>query len=162
MTDMLAALAAMDEAHSGVEATSGFSLHPTFKGIAEVTDAKVEQNSNGDLQLFVKLKTDLGNPAVWITLSGFKSEKAVAYSKKSLLCLGHAGTFLELAKGGAEAMVGRQVEIQVKHRKWEGVDREDVFLNRQVEGSGADSGEVSEFANQFNEDTKKDDDDIPF
>lgn len=162
MTDMLAALAAMDNTHAGVDAQSGFSLHPPFKGIAEVTDAKVEQKAGGnDYQLFVKLKTELGNPAVWITLTGFKSEKAVAYSKKSLLCLGHTGTFQDLAMGGAERMVGRKVEIQVKHRKYEGVDREDVYLNRAVEEQL--SADVAGFADQFNAaPAAAQDDDIPF
>lgn len=153
MTDLIAALAAADAQYAGVEAAEGFELHPEFKGIATVETARVEQKDDR-VQLFVKLKTEHGSPAMWITLMGFSAnntEKQVAFSKKTLLHLGHEGTFADLAReGGTGHLIGRQVEIQVKHETYEGTKRERVYTNRQVEGGAANDAAVADFAAQFN------------
>ena len=155
MSDLIAALAAADEQYEGVEAADGFELHPEFKGIATVEQARIEPPKEGRVQMFVKLKTDVGSPALWITLAGFSpnnTDRQVAFTKKTLLHLGHTGTFVDLAKdGGTAHLIGRQVEIQVKHETYEGTKRERVYTNRAVEGDGAGGGEaVNEFAAQFN------------
>lgn len=155
MTDLLAALAAADAQYAGVEASEGFELHPEFKGIATVEIARIEQKEDR-VQLFVKLKTDQGSPAMWITLMGFSAnntEKQVAFSKKTLLHLGHTGTFADLARdGGTAHLIGRQVEIQVKHETYEGTKRERVYTNRAVDGAeAATSAATQDFAAQFNQ-----------
>jgi hypothetical protein len=153
MSDLLAALAAADEQYAGVDAAEGFDLHPEFKGIATVETARLEQKESR-VQLFVKLKTEVGSTAIWITLMGFSdknTEKQVAFSKKTLLHLGHTGPFAELARdGGTGHLIGRQVEIQVKHETYEGTKRERVYTNRAVEGGAASSAETTSFAAQFN------------
>lgn len=153
MSDLLAALAAEDAKYQAVEATDGFELHPVFKGIATVESARLETKNDGTIQLFVKLKTEKGSLAIWQGLTNFKSESQVGYAKKTLLHLGHTGSFAELAQdGGTGHLIGRMVEVQVKHETYEGTTRERVYTNRAVEGGGAAIGDsaANDFAAQFN------------
>lgn len=166
MSDLLSALAAADEQYEDVEASSGFALHPVWKGIAEIEAARLEENKEkGQVQLFVKFKTEHGTPATWVTLVGFSdknTEDQVAFSKKTLLAMGHSGSFADLAKpGGTEHLLGRNCEIQVKHNTWEGTTRENVYVNRAVD-TPQSSAEAGAFAAQFNAAPTDGGDDIPF
>lgn len=148
--EFLAALAQADQEHANVQAAEGFALHPECTCIGEVETARIEKKNDGNLQLFVKFKTEHGHPAVWQQLTGFKSDSQVAFTKKVLLHLGHEGGFAELANSTAH-LIGRKVELQIKHDLYEGKKMERVYTNGAVEGSDlTTNADTSAFAAQFN------------